>query len=115
MDTSGIYRRDKDMDVECGMCDWTGWVTVIEDREDLTAWWHCPGCGQRHDEIITDDRGTVNVAHMLVLAVFVLFITGLACALFGALGHQFPLFIGGLILACVSFGVGILIPEGTDQ
>lgn len=56
MTTSGVYRRDRDADLSCDVCDWDGQTLVSEDSEDNYAWWTCPECAHPHQINLTDNR-----------------------------------------------------------
>jgi len=48
MTTSGVFRSTVDLLITCdglGGCGWAGWVEAIDDREDMTSSYACPGCG----------------------------------------------------------------------
>ncbi|MFF2493213.1 hypothetical protein [Agromyces sp. NPDC058064] len=101
------YKIPTTTDVECDVCEAICTVTYWDDirtgrweREAFTC-----ECGERHGAIdgSAEERGAASIAFLLV---FSLFVIGLACALFGALGHSFPLFVGGIILAVSCWGVG---------
>lgn len=95
-----MYRRDYDAEVICDWCDWAGWVDLTEDAEDLTAWWHCPGCGQRHDIILTDERGLTQV-------LFIVLIATLAVTAVGILGRNLQLTLGGFAVLTIITGIAL--------
>lgn len=57
MTTSGVYRRDRDSQEGCDFCEWSGWVVVHEDFEDLTGWWTCPECAHQTQLDINEEAG----------------------------------------------------------
>jgi len=63
----------------------------------------------------TADAGAINVETVLVLGIFSLFIIGLACTLWGALGGSVWLMAGGIALAITCWWIGPLLLKGTDQ
>jgi predicted RNA-binding Zn-ribbon protein involved in translation (DUF1610 family) len=49
MVTSGFYQTTARFFITDECCDYTGWVVVTEDTEDMTVSWDCPECGH-HEE-----------------------------------------------------------------
>jgi hypothetical protein len=49
MTTSGFYQRTTSILLNEDCCDYTGWVPVTEDLEDMTVHWDCPWCGHHEN------------------------------------------------------------------
>jgi len=50
MTTSGAFRSTADLLIYCDLCFWEGFTEAIEDTEDMTLTWVCPGCGHEETE-----------------------------------------------------------------
>lgn len=52
--TSGFWRKDADLFIQCRLCEWAGWVPAIEDYEDYTLSYTCKGCGDETTQHLGD-------------------------------------------------------------